>query len=385
MIKSYAIHNYKKMLRQPEGQLKHPFIVPGSVYANQLWDWDCWLTNVALRQFVEEDITQYERGCVLNFLEHIDEQGRIPLMITGNSILPGNLRNPEYKSNMHKPCLAQHTAFLIQNDGSDAQWLRPYFPDLLRFVDCYRENFRHENGLYYWHDDAAIGVDNDPSTFYRPADSSGSIYLNSMMYKELEALSYIGKKLGVDVSAYEAEKEHLKKSVRNHCYDEKDGMYYSVDLNLLPITGKSHQGAPRHWDCLIQRIGCWSGFLAMWSGIATQEQAERMVRENLLDENAFWAPWGVRTLSCWLGPIWGVSNYLVFRGLTKYGFYREAEELAKKTVFLLEKDLAACGELHEYYDPESGDPIINPGFQNWNLLSLNMRAWLNHEKVVEEF
>ena len=173
-----------------------------------------------------------------------------------------------------------------------------------------------------------------------------------------------------------------------------------MDLNLLPITGKSHQGAPRHWDCLIQRIGCWSGFLAMWSGIATQEQAERMVRENLLDENAFWAPWGVRTLSkyekmyvvkpsgnpsCWLGPIWGVSNYLVFRGLVKYGFYREAEELAKKTVFLLEKDLAACGELHEYYDPESGAPILNPGFQNWNLLSLNMRAWLNHEKVVEEF
>ena len=400
MIKSYATHNYKKMLRQPEGQLKHPFIVPGSVYANQLWDWDCWLTNVALRQFVEEDITQYERGCVLNFLKHMDEQGRVPLMITKNSILPGNLRNPGQKSNMHKPCLAQHAAFLIQNDGEDAQWLRPYFPGLLRFVDCYRENFRHENGLYYWHDDAAIGVDNDPSTFYRPADSSGSIYLNCMMYKELEAVCYIGKQLGVDVSAYEAEKEHLKQSVRTHCYDEKDGMYYSVDLNLLPITPNWHQGAPRHWDCLIQRIGCWSGFLAMWSGIATPEQAQRMVKENLLDEKAFWAPYGVRTLSkyekmytvkpsgnpsCWLGPIWGVSNYLVFRGLVKYGFDQEAKALAERTVVMFEKDLAAGGELHEYYDPESGEPVINPGFQNWNLLSLNMRAWLNHEKVVEEF
>lgn len=54
-------------------------------------------------------------------------------------------------------------------------------------------------------------------------------------------------------------------------------------------------------------------------------------------------------------------------------------------VALFEKDLSACGELHEYYDPESGEPVINPGFQNWNLLSLNMDAWLNHEKVVEEF
>ena len=78
----------------------------------------------------------------------------------------------------------------------------------------------------------------------------------------------------------------MKVAVREHCYDEKDGMYYSVDLNLLPVNpnSKLHQGAPRHWDCLIQRIGCWSGFLAMWSGIATKEQAERMVKENLLDE-----------------------------------------------------------------------------------------------------
>ena len=220
------------------------------------------------------------------------------------------------------------------------------------------------------------------------------------MYMELEAVCYIGKCLDVDVSDYKAEQENLKKSVQEHCYDEKDGMYYSVDLNLLPITDKWHQGAPRHWDSLIQRIGCWSGFLAMWSGIATQEQAERMVKENLLDEKAFWAPFGVRTLSkyekmyvvkpsgnpsCWLGPIWGISNYMVFRGLIRYGFWDEAKELAEKTVFLLEQDLQQTGELHEYYDPESGKPMINPGFQNWNLLSLNMLAWLNNEKVVEEF
>ena len=102
MIKEYVLKNYKKMLREPEGQLSHPFLVPGSVYANQLWDWDSWLTNVALRQFVEDDIRPYERGCVLNFLEHIDEMGRIPLQITANSILPGGLHNPEKKLNMHK-------------------------------------------------------------------------------------------------------------------------------------------------------------------------------------------------------------------------------------------------------------------------------------------
>jgi putative isomerase len=138
----------------------------------------------------------------------------------------------------------------------------------------------------------------------------------------------------------------------------------------------------------------------MWAGIATPEQAERMVKENLLDEKAFWAPAGVRTLSkyekmyvikesgnpsCWLGPVWGISNYMVFRGLVKYGFTAEAVELANKNIGLLASDISDSGELHEYYDPESGRPIMNPGFQNWNLLSLNMQAWLDGKPVSEEF
>ncbi|MBQ2986686.1 MAG: hypothetical protein IJE23_04310 [Tyzzerella sp.] len=400
MIETYALKNYGKMFREPEGQLRHKFIVPGSTYSNQLWDWDCWLTNVALRQFVKEDISEYEKGCVINFLEHIDEQGRIPLQITRDTYLPWNFCTTNEKTNIHKPCLAQHAVFIVKNNGGDSEWLKPYFGDLLKFIDYYINNFRHHNGIYFWHDDGAIGVDNDPSTFYRPLDSSGSIYLNCLMYKELEAVCYLGKLLKVDISKYQFEKEHLKNSVQEHCYDEKDGMYYSVDLNLLPITEHQHQGAPRHWDCLIQRIGCWSGFMAMWSGIATQEQAERMVRENLLDEKSFWAPHGVRTLSkyekmyvvkpsgnpsCWLGPVWGISNYMVFKGLVKYGFFDEAKELAEKTIRMFEKDLENCGEIHEYYDPEDGTPIMNSGFQNWNLLSINMKAWLMGKNVVEEF
>lgn len=387
----YAENNYRKMFREPNGNLKYKFIVPGSCYSNSLWDWDSWLTNIALRSFVKDDISEYEKGCVLNFLDHVDEKGRIPIMITEDKIRP--VFTEEDETNVHKPCLAQHAAYIVENSRGDCEWLRPDFDKLLKFIRYYYEHCRHENGLYFWLDDYAIGVDNDPCTFYRPKKSSASIFLNCMMYKELEAVCYLGDLLDVDVSFYKAECDHLRQAVREHCYDEKDGFYYSVDLNLLPVNpdAKMHSGAPRHWDCLIQRIGCWSGFLAMWSGIATREQAKRMVEENLLDEKAFWAPYGVRTLSkyekmyavkpsgnpsCWLGPIWGISNYLVFEGLVRYGFADEARELAEKTIALLEQDILKCGELHEYYDPENGEPIINPGFQNWNLLSINMGQWL---------
>lgn len=398
-ILEYAKSNYHMMFRNPEGKLKHKFIVPGSCYDNCLWDWDSWLTNIALRQFVTEDISEYEKGCILNFLEHCDEIGRIPIVILPDRTMPEF--SGSKVTNIHKPCLAQHAVFIVKQIGNDVQWLRPYFDRLLRFIGYYYENCRHKTGLYFWLDDFAIGVDNDPCTFYRPEKSSASIFLNCMMYRELKAVCFLGELLGVDVSFYQEEANHLRTAVQTHCYDEKDGFYYSVDLNLLPVEKDAflHSGAPRHWDCLIQRIGCWSGFLALWSGIATAGQAERMVKENLLDPQAFWAPFGVRTLSkyekmysvtasnnpsCWLGPVWGVSNYLVFRGLVQYGYTDEAAELAEKTIRMFGEDISASGVMHEYYDPETGIPIINPGFQNWNLLSINMGAWLRGDSVVSE-
>ena len=104
-------------------------------------------------------------------------------------------------------------------------------------------------------------------------------------------------------------------------------------------------------------------------------------------------PYGVRTLSkmekmyaiiksgnpsCWLGPIWGISNYMVFDGLQKYGYVNEAIDLAEKTVTMLGRDIENCGEMHEYYDPETGEGVNHPGFQNWNFLSLNMLEWLKN-------
>lgn len=157
---------------------------------------------------------------------------------------------------------------------------------------------------------------------------------------------------------------------------------------------------PRDWDCLIMRIGVWSGFLAMWADIATPEQSERIVREHLKNAETFNAPYGIRTLSkmekmynlkatgnpsSWLGPVWGISNYMVWKGLVKYRYEEEAYELAEKTIKLFGRDFKRFGALHEYYQPENGEPILNPGFQNWNYLVMNMLAWLENRPLVDEF
>ena len=340
--------DYKLMYMQPEGgAFIYPYLRAGSKnYSRVLWDWDSWLCDVALRQIItdvgndadREEALVYEQGCVKNYLAYTSlEDGYMPMV---------------------------------------------------------------------------IDADSDPSTFFRPKRSSASIYLNCLMYRELQAMAYLARKLNLHAegSLYDREARRLREAVREHCWDERDGMYYSVDLNLRPFTGQPeyifgktmvlHEGAPRSYPCLIQRLGSWVGFMTMWAGIATNEQAKLMVEKNLTDERTFWASYGVRTLSRmekmynlrathnpsnWQGPIWGISNYIVFRGLVNYGFTDEARQMVEKTAELFGEDLKADGALHEYYNPETGEPIMGKGFQNWNYLVLNMLAWYDGRPAVREY
>lgn len=422
IIKSNIYKDYKGMYRKGGGSLVYPFLTPGSnQYDNVLWDWDSWLSNIALRQILNDvgsekdrqEAIKYEQGCVLNFLHYGDWDGYLPIVIWEDSnprdIKPENIHNV----NMHKPVLAQHAAFLTRINGGDAGWLKEKFYHLQAFVNNYKANYRDKStGLYYWYNDVAIGVDNDPCTFFRPERSSASIYLNCLMYKELQAMVYLAEKLNLQPIAdeFSADAMALKTALQKNCWDERDGFFYSVDLNLKPVDnhvdstlGKAfviHSGYPRDYDCLIQRIEVWSGFMAMWAGIATEEQAARIVKEHYLNPKTFNAPYGVRTLSKmekmysvrasanpsnWRGPVWGISNYMVFKSLEKYGFKNEAKDLANKTVELFGKDFEVNGALHEYYEPETGEPILNKGFQNWNYLVINMIAWLEGRNVIEEF
>src|SRR5580765_4110611 len=75
LVKTSIMRDYPGMLHEPTGALAFPFVTPGSVYAKELWDWDSWLSDVALCQIMTDEGQQadrqkmlsYGRGCVLNF------------------------------------------------------------------------------------------------------------------------------------------------------------------------------------------------------------------------------------------------------------------------------------------------------------------------------
>ena len=129
------IYKEKEGMYREAGQaLKYPFLAPGSnQYLDMLWDWDSWLSNVALRQILLDKGTEadsakalkYEQGCVLNSLAYCGMDGWIPIWIERNAPSREEMlkkRNP-WKSNMHKPTLAQHevtpgAAHVLQADAS---------------------------------------------------------------------------------------------------------------------------------------------------------------------------------------------------------------------------------------------------------------------------
>ena len=167
IIRERIYKDYPGMFKLPKGALKYPFIAPGSSqYENELWDWDSWLADVALRQILlengtpqeREEALKHEQGCVLNFLELGGWQGWLPMRVTPGTTRAESIMGDTnlFANNMHKPCLAQHAAFLTRLNGGDAGWIREKFYPLQAFVNCYYNHYRNKaTGLYYWQTDEA--------------------------------------------------------------------------------------------------------------------------------------------------------------------------------------------------------------------------------------
>ena len=94
LCKKHIYTDFKQMYKPPiGGVLKYPFITPGSQgYANVLWDWDSWLSDVALQQILQDrgtasdkaEALPYEQGCILNYLhEYYNPETGEPIMNKG--------------------------------------------------------------------------------------------------------------------------------------------------------------------------------------------------------------------------------------------------------------------------------------------------------------
>jgi glycogen debranching enzyme len=128
--------------------------------------------------------------------------------------------------------------------------------------------------------------------------------------------------------------------------------------------------------------------------MAEPEQAQAMISTYVINEQHFWSPYGIRSLSKsseffnnavwgnpsrfgdhrrmnesnWQGPVWMPINYFVFHALRHYGFAQEAGELADRAVGVLAGSLRLQGSFSENFNSETGEPLYAKHYASWNLL-----------------
>jgi putative isomerase len=415
-LRAYIGGNLKSVLKAPKACLKYPFIDPGSIYDGNLWDWDSFWAIYGAFAFLDHDpapggalrdlVIEHAMGNVKNFFDHQLPDGYIPMMIeVSDKVEPYlNARHREgFVMNMHKPFLCQQVV-LISGYRGEYAWATPFRAGLERYFACYDATYYNPDcGLYVWADDIMIGMDNDPATFGRPRFSTANMFLNGFMVMELRAMALFLAKLGDSDAArgYEAKAAALADRIQAECWDRRDRFFYSVDVDVRTRQFDwFHKGLGVFWKTLPIKIRAWTGFLPLAAGFATPGQADSLVSLHLRDPGTFCSAFGVTSLamdekmfnveatnnpSNWLGPIWIIVNYVVFRGLMNYGYKDEAESLAQKTLALLGGDLERTGTIHEYYDPHSGAAVMNGGFINWNILALNMADELRGSSPMSRF
>jgi putative isomerase len=354
-------HQLKQnIVKPPKGMLKHQYLVPSGPYF-QLFDWDMYFMGVALSY---DGVGRPVADSVKDFLEFVDananDEGYTPREIAPDAMWA----LPE----MCKPFLAQ-AAWRASRTMGSADWLKPYWTRLTHTVVFWEDTRRSPDGLFRWYNGVESGVDNNPAVSAQPAGVTEGVDLQCYLYREYVALSILADQLGraSEAAAYRKKAAALMALVQTKMWSAADGIF----LNINSTTGQ------------FVRVKTWTNFVPLWAGIATPAQGRTMIREHLLNPREFWSAYGVRTLApdeplynprsgYWRGPIWVISNYLLMHGLINYGYRKEAQELAVRTVSLLVHDLHATGGMNECYDPDNGEPAAGGHFLSWDLLGEHM-------------
>jgi mannosylglycerate hydrolase MGH1-like protein len=334
-------------------------LLTGYAYG-EYYDWDVYFENVYLSYY---GVSKYNFTNFKVFLDRQQPDGFVSRTLGITYPRP---------TQMFKPFLAQIAVLGSKQNGDDYAWLRDrYYQRLQKYLERWFAYDTDGNGLPVWNSSDASGMDNQIS---RSGDlesyTDEGVDLACYLYRELQAMEIIAGKLGKpeDQKMYAAHASRLAKAINKVFWDEKDGFYYDRSEKA---------GQPI-------RIKSVAGFIPLWAGIASQDQARRLVKEHLLNEREFWLAYPVSTYArtqpefyegskhgeCnWQGATWIPTNYMIFHGLMRYGYKDVARQLALKT---LKMALVENPVTREYYDSDTGKGNgMNP-FWGWSSLAYVM-------------
>ncbi len=184
---------------------------------------------------------------------------------------------------------------------------------------------------------------------------------NAIRVADLEALAQIALIIGESGRRWRDEAKLACEVVRQRLIQtDNDGNMTICDLSgsaEMPIITPSA-----------------SQFVLLFGGCLSPEQAEKLV--NRLQSSAFWTPYPVTTTPSdhpqfdpahyWRGNVWLSVNWLIWRGLRRYGYHEIAHDLVARTLTLVKNH-----GFHEYFNPMTGDGY-GPSQQSWTTVILDM-------------
>ena len=122
-------------------------------------------------------------------------------------------------------------------------------------------------------------------------------------------------------------------------------------------------------------------FYPMLAGVATEAQAERMMKEHYFNPEEFYGEYvmpssarnarGFNDNTYWRGRIWGPMNFLVYLGMRDYKVDAARKDLVERSRNLLMKNWKLNGGIYENYNSVTGfggDHGGSDAFYHWGAL-----------------
>ena len=326
-------------IRPASGYIRYPYLIPAGYYT-QMWDWDGFFIGAHWANQSTDD-AKLLHDWVLNFANSADATGYVSGCIT-----PAGPR-PIFGKFAMKPFLAQG-AVIAAEQLHDYEWIRPVFPAMVKIAE-YRRKTQYDDrwGLWFWSNSMQSGADNNPALSNEPKDESAILAVDASVWamREYRAMALIARKLGYSDLAdkYKEMASDTRKAILKNLWVKDEAIF----LNRWRDNGK------------FIHVVSWSSFVPLADGMLSQKDAERMIRQHLLNPAEMRSAYGFRSLaksdphynneaiinpySNWQGPLWINANFIDWIALRRYGFTAESKQLAETLATMLRQDIAKWG------------------------------------------
>ena len=180
-----------------------------------------------------------------------------------------------------------------------------------------------------------------------------AVCLNSLLYKTEKDFEQISKVLGREQEAKEWNEraEQRKQKVQAYLWDEKRGLFFDYDFEKQQRSEYVYA----------------TTFYPLWAGLATPEQARRVVGNlNLLEQPGGLTMSAKDTGVQWDFPFaWAPLQLLAVEGMRRYGFTEEPDRVAGKFVSMVIENFHRDGTIREKYNAltRSSELAVTTGYQ----------------------